>query len=268
MTSTDESLVGRQVGKYTVLERLPGAETCAVYLACNERVNNRVVLKVLPPSQASDFERTARFMDEARATTLVSHPGVVSVQDAGSQGDAGLYLASKYVQGESLRLRLDRQGTLDAEQARWVLRQTAAVLQAAHAVGVIHRNVRPGNILLEPDAAVNGGERARLIGFSVAKLPDPDDLDEEHTRTGEAMGHYLYASPEQCLDSKSVTPASDVYSLGVVGYLALTGELPHSAGSPREMMIKRLQEPVKELRALIPELPEPLCQAMRTKNGP
>ncbi len=191
----------------------------------------------------------------------IEHPGVVSVEDAGSQGDIGLYMVQELVQGESLRQRLDSQGTLDVEVTAALLRKSAMVLQAAHEAGVLHRNLRPGNLMLVADEEVEGGERVRILGFSVAKLMDTGEMGE-NTATGVALGDFRYISPEQCLDSKSATEASDVYALGVIAYRMLGGKLPHEAKSLTQMVLKHHQAKVTDLVELNPEVPQALAQGL------
>jgi len=256
----DDPLIGKTVGTYTITACLSRSEVSNVYEAENQRIMSRVVIRVLPPSMMGDFDLTSRFIDAARAINRVEHPGVVLVEDAGSEDDVGLYLVQELVRGESLRQRLEERGKLQVEEAARLLRGTAGVLQAAHGHGVIHRNLRPANIMIVPDREVEGGERVRVLGFSVAKLMETGDM--ANTATGVSFGDFRYISPEQCLDSKTVTEASDVYALGVMGYRMLSGQLPHEAASLTQMVLKHHQEKPPPLREHNPDVPESLAAAV------
>lgn len=256
-----DPLVGKTVGTYTITRCISHSEVSDVYQAENPRIKSQVVIRVLPPEMMGDFDLTARFIDAARAVNRVEHPGVVPVEDAGSEEDVGLYLVQELVDGESLRQRLKERGRLEIQEAVWLLRRTAGVLQAAHEAGVLHRNLRPANVMIVPDREVEGGERVRLLGFSVAKLLETGDM-AAHTSTGVSFGDFRYISPEQCLDSKSVTAASDVYALGVMGYRMLTGEMPHEAPSLTQMVLKHHQAQVKPMAEHGLDIPQALAAAV------
>lgn len=256
--STADPLIGKTVSTYTITELLSRGEASTVYLAENSRIKSQVVIRVLAPSLLGDFDQTARFLDAARAVNRIQHPGVVSVEDGGSQGDVGLYLVQEHVPGESLEARLEAEGALGVEPATRILRKTAAVMAAAHAAGVLHRNLKPSNIILAPDREVEGGERLRVLGFSVAKLLETSELSSA-TVTGIALGDYRYISPEQCLDSKNVTEASDVYALGVMGYRMLGGALPHDAPNMTKMVLAHHRGQATPLAELTPDIPGELA---------
>ena len=260
MTGADP-LVGHTVGNYTIVELLSSSDVGRIYLAKNPRIRSQVVVRVLPPALLGEFDLTARFIDAARAVNRIRHPGVVSVEDAGSEGEVGLYMVQERVKGQSLRSRLKAEQRLEPEPARRILRGVATVIAAAHAAGVLHRNLRPANIMLVPDREVSGGERVRVLGFSVAKLMDTGELGS-NTATGVALGDYRYISPEQCLDSKSVSEASDVYALGVMGYRMLGGALPHDAPNMTKMVVAHHRGQVTPLSELSPGAPPRLVEAI------
>jgi len=252
MDSAD--LIDQPIGNYLITEHLESASSGELYLAEHPDINTRVMVKVLRPDLVADAEKVRRLLDEASAANRVPHPGVVRVLDYGMEGGVGVYLVSELPDGDSLADRLE-QGRLPVSIAVRVLRQTAAVMAAAHEAGVVHRDLRPANIHLVPDPEVSGGERVKVGGFAVAKVADEEGSCGA-TRTGAVLGSSPeYMSPEQCLDAKHVDARTDVYSLGVVAFQALSGQLPYEAANLSEMVVKHSSEKPPGLLTLAPSLP-------------
>jgi len=224
-----------------------------VYKARDERLKRPVAIKVLPPELAFRTDIRQRFMREAETAARLAHPHIVPIH-AVSDANELVYFVMGLVDGESLALRLKRRGRLSIEEARRVMKETADALSAAHAQGVIHRDVKPDNILLE-------GTRGRVMvtDFGIAKA-----LSSEGTLTeaGVAIGTPAFMSPEQAAGDKEIDGRSDLYSLGVVAYQMLTGELPFQAGSVPMLLMKQITEdpvPVDRKRT---ETPKELSQTV------
>jgi serine/threonine-protein kinase len=223
-----------------------------VYVAQDLKLKRRVAIKVLPPELAYREEIRKRFLREAQTAARLSHPHIVPIHAVGE--DAGLvYFVMGYVDGESLAARLRRRERLPAEEVRRIMKETADALGLAHAVGVIHRDIKPDNILLE-------GTRRRVMvtDFGIAKaLSDvsPGTL----TGTGVAIGTPAYMSPEQAAGEREIDARSDIYSLGVVGYEMLTGEVPFKAPTVAGMLMKQITEPVPEITDVRTDCPEDLA---------
>ncbi len=194
----------------------------AVWEARDRRLDRAVAVKVLKPEFSADPEFLDRFRAEARTTARLNHPGIANVFDygetTGTDGVATPYLVMELVRGEPLNAVLRRMGAIPADLVLDMLEQSGRALQAAHAAGLVHRDIKPGNILITPTGQV------KITDFGIAKAVDAVPM----TRDGMVMGTAQYISPEQALGGEA-TPASDVYALGVVGYEALTGRRPFAA---------------------------------------
>jgi serine/threonine-protein kinase len=199
-----------------------------------------VAVKVLLPALLSDPEFEARFRSEARILASFRHAGVVNVYDYGSDGRT-MFLVMAYVEGRSLAQRLAAEGKFSPEETVPILAQAADALQAGHTTGIIHRDVKPGNLLIQPDGTVI------LVDFGVARSTSVTAVTQGNAIPGTA----LYMSPEQAT-GKAVSAASDVYSLGAVGYHLLTGEPPFNGNSALEVAVKHLQDEVPPLPEVIP----------------
>ncbi|MGZ4531827.1 MAG: serine/threonine-protein kinase [Mycobacteriaceae bacterium] len=218
-----------------------------VWEAMDTRLNRRVAVKVLKPEISSDPEFLERFRVEARTAAALNHPGIAGVYDYGETEalDDGArhtaYLVMERVDGEPLSAVLAREGRLDLDQALDMLEQTARALQAAHSRGTVHRDVKPGNILITPTGQV------KITDFGIAKAADSAPV----TRTGMVVGTAQYIAPEQAL-GREATPASDVYALGVVGHEAISGARPFVADNPLSVAMMHINVEPPELPADVP----------------
>ncbi len=210
-------------GRYEIKALTGRGGMGAVYEARQCELDRRVALKIMPPALGDVPGFAARFRHEARLTAQLDHPGIVRVFDSGETADGHLWYAMEFVEGEDLASRL-RRGPLEPAEAAAILTAVAAALAAAHHAGVLHRDLKPGNILL-PAA---GG--AKLGDFGLALTLEA--AAHRHTRLGSTVGTPEYSAPEQLNRSLPATPASDIYSLGVVTYECLTGELPRGIFDP------------------------------------
>jgi tRNA A-37 threonylcarbamoyl transferase component Bud32 len=216
-----------------------------VYLARDKILGREVAIKVLRKRYAEDEEFVARFRREARSAAALSHPSVVSVHDLGCSGDGAHYIAMEYVPGGTLKQRLAEGGALGPNAAAAVALQIADALDAAHARGIVHRDVKPQNVLL-----TTRGD-AKLADFGIAGAAS---LDMGSPMTS-VVGTPSYMSPEQA-SGEPVGPASDLYSLGVVLHEMLTGSVPFEGETPVAVSMKRVNEPPPSLRQLNPRIPE------------
>jgi len=216
-----------------------------VYLAHDEVLERDVALKVLREQFAEDEEFVERFKREAQSAAALSHPNIVSVYDRGEAEDGTSYIAMEYVPGGTLKERISERGPLDPGVAASLALQIAEALGAAHECGVVHRDIKPQNILLSATGD------AKVADFGIARAADATTI----SHLGDILGTAKYMSPEQAT-GKPATPKSDLYSLGVVLYEMLTGELPYTAESSVAVSMKHVNDllhPPKELNPGIPE---------------
>src|SRR5215204_5751203 len=222
--------------RYDVGRPLGSGGMGEVFLARDRVLGRDVALKVLRKQFAGDEEFAERFKREAMSAASLSHPNIVQVYDRGETEDGASYIAMEYVSGGTLKERISREGPLEA--------QVAEALGAAHERGLVHRDIKPQNVLL------TAGGGAKVADFGIARAGSSVTI----SRTGSVMGTAGYMSPEQAL-GKPATPKSDLYSLGVVLYEALTGELPYTADNPIAVSMKHVNEPLRPPVQLNPRIP-------------
>lgn len=239
---------------YTIEGEIGRGGMGVVYRARDEKLKRQVAIKVLPPELAFRTDIRQRFMREAETAARLSHPNIVPIHSVGDVNEL-VYFVMGLVDGESLGLRIKRRGRLSIEEARRVMKEAADALSAAHAQGVIHRDVKPDNILLE-------GTRGRVMvtDFGIAKA-----LSSEGgtlTEAGVAIGTPAFMSPEQAAGDREIDGRSDLYSLGVVAYQMLTGELPFQASSVAALLMKQISESPVAVDRKRPETPVELSQTV------
>jgi serine/threonine-protein kinase len=222
-----------------------------VYRARDEKLKRRVAIKVLPPELAFQAEIRTRFTREAETAARLTHPHIVPIYSVG-EGNGLVYFVMGYVDGESVAGRLKRRGPLPVEEARRIMKETADALSAAHALSVIHRDIKPDNILLD-------GTRGRVMvtDFGIAKAMSGGS-GGTLTSAGVAIGTPQYMSPEQAAGEKDIDGRSDLYSLGIVSYQMLTGELPFNAPSVAGVLMKQITEMPPTVSSRRPDCPEDL----------
>src|SRR5215210_3555528 len=251
-----EQLQSSLADRYRLERELGRGGMATVYLAHDLRHDRPVALKVLHPELAASLG-PERFQREIRTTARLQHPHILPVLDSG-EGASQLWYTMPYVEGESLRDRLRREGQLPLEDALRITREVADALEYAHSQNIVHRDIKPENILLSRDHAL-------VADFGVARalqLADGDQL----THTGVAVGTPAYMSPEQAGGASSVDGRSDLYSLGCVLYEMLTGEVPYTGRTPQAVIAKRALNRVLAVSpadrfATAPEFAQALTQA-------
>jgi tRNA A-37 threonylcarbamoyl transferase component Bud32 len=240
---------------YTIEGEIGRGGMGVVYRARDERLQRRVAIKVLPPELAFQQDIRERFTREAQTAARLSHPHIVPIHSVG-EGQGLVYFVMGYVDGESVAARIRRRGSLPLEEARRIMMETADALSAAHALSVIHRDIKPDNILLE-------GTRGRVMvtDFGIAKALSATS-GATLTGIGVAIGTPAFMSPEQAAGERDIDGRSDLYSLGVVTYQMLTGALPFNAPSVAGILMKQITEPAPDLRIKRPDTPEDLALAV------
>jgi len=246
-------------GKYLV-ERLLGAGGMgAVFEVSHRATGRRFAIKWLRPSLASHDDLVMRFIREAQAACRIDHPNVVQVYDVGQERDS-CFMLMELLRGETLSVRLRRVGKLSVTEACQILVPVCQGVSAAHAVGVVHRDLKPDNIFLCRSNA--GGELPKVLDFGVAKLPQQAEATTNTlTASGMIMGTPLYMAPEQ-LKARAVDGRTDVYALGVVLYEMLGGTVPFNANSYAELMVQVLTGQPQALRVLNPSLPDAVVRVV------
>lgn len=239
--------------QYDVEEEIGRGGMSVVYRAIDLRLRREVAIKVLPPDLAFRADVRARFQREAEMAARLSHPHIVPIYSVDERGGI-VYFVMGLVVGEPLGARLARLGPMQPDEAREILRAVADALAYAHSKGVVHRDIKPDNILLE---AENG--RPLVTDFGIAHAAE---ADSRLTVTGTAMGTPTYMSPEQAMGERDVDGRSDIYSLGVVGYQMLVGEPPFVASNTPAMLMKHVSERPRPLAERRPGLPVALRTAI------
>jgi serine/threonine-protein kinase len=246
MAAGRDPLVGRVVdGRYAVTARIARGGMATVYLALDRRLDREVALKVMHGHLADDPQFTARFIREARSAARLSHPGVVAVFDQG-EDDGLLYLAMEYLQGRSLREVLGELGVLTPGEALDVVEPALEALAAAHAAGIVHRDMKPENVILTDDG------RVKVADFGLARA-----ASGVASTSGVLMGTAAYMAPELIADGIA-DARGDVYAVGVMIFEMVTGRQPFAGDVPLRVAYRHVHEDVPPPSSLVPRLPEPL----------
>ncbi|HEY4307275.1 MAG TPA: serine/threonine-protein kinase [Gemmatimonadaceae bacterium] len=224
-----------------------------VYMATDLRLNRHVAIKVLPPDVAFNSDVKTRFIREAQTAAQLNHPNIVPIYSV-EDSDALVYFVMSFVDGESLGVRLSREGAWPIEQTVRVLRDVADALAYAHTHGVVHRDIKPDNILID-----RASGRPLVTDFGIARAAAGET---RLTVTGVAVGTPAYMSPEQALGEREVDGRSDLYSLAVVGYHMLVGETPFKASNTPAMLVKHVSERPRPVRERRPDVPAYLAVAI------
>ncbi len=250
MTTTPrpDSRLGTDLGPYRIERVLGRGGMGVVYLAEQRELGRKVALKLLPDELAQDTDFRARFERESRLAAAIDHPNVIPLYEAG-EIDGTLYLAMRYVEGTDLATRL-REGSLPMPLAVEILGQVAGALDAAHEKGLVHRDVKPGNVLLDRTGS-DERPHAYLTDFGLTKQAGSET---GLTRAGAFLGTPAYMAPEQ-VDGTEVDGRADQYALGAMAFECLTGRVPFVRDKEVAVALAHLKDPVPSAVALRPELP-------------
>ena len=228
-------------GRYELSSRVAVGGMGEVWEATDLVIGRPVAIKILKDEYLGDPGFLERFRAEARHAALVNHEGIANVYDYGEE-DGSAFLVMELVPGEPLSSILEREHTLPPDRVLDVVSQTAMALQAAHAAGLVHRDIKPGNLLVTPDG------RVKITDFGIARITDQVPL----TATGQVMGTVQYLSPEQA-SGQPASPATDIYSLGIVAYEALAGHRPFTGESQVAIAMAQINDTPPDLPTTIPE---------------
>jgi tetratricopeptide (TPR) repeat protein/tRNA A-37 threonylcarbamoyl transferase component Bud32 len=235
--------VGKKLGHYHLLASIGEGGMGEVYKALDARLQREVAVKILAPRLVRERENIERFLREARAAAKLVHPNVITVHDVGEE-DGIYYIVMEFLEGESLREMLKKRTQLDVDRAIDVAVQACQALEAAHTQGILHRDIKSDNLMMLPDGNI------KVLDFGIARMVTSPAL----TKTGDILGTVEYMAPEQIL-GEEMDQRSDIYSVGVVLYEMLTGELPFTGSSPANIVYQQLEEsptPPSYLNSSIP----------------
>lgn len=258
LETTDDALLGTVLaGKYRIDSRINEGGMGSVYKGTHVLMDKTVAIKVLRSALAADEKIVARFSREARAASRISHPHALSVTDFGEDENGTVFLVMEYLNGRTLKQVIRDDGPLPLPRIVEITRQVGDALAAAHAQGVVHRDLKSDNIMLLD--MTTAGDYAKVLDFGIAKINEPEGkFDPGLTAPNLVVGTPQYMSPEQCSQDTEIDSRSDIYSLGVILFEMLVGHVPFSGESATMVMMRHLQEPVPSVLEERPDVPPPV----------
>ena len=271
LTPVADERLGKKVGPYVLHRRIGQGGMGVVYEAEHEHIGQRAAVKILMRDLARDARVLQRFLDEAKAMTMVQHEGIVKVFDYGQLPDGVPYILMEYLEGQSLQARLSQatnEGSgLPVSSALEIARQVASAIAALHQKKIVHRDLKPDNLILVRDSLMMGGERVKLLDFGLAKV-----MNQQVRRTtdGSILGTPLYMSPEQWEGGRRLGPKSDVYALGAMLFELLSGRPPFVEDTPAQLMFRHVNTEAPLLSDLATTVPPRLdgLLALMLAKGP
>lgn len=253
-----------QIGPYRVLRQIGKGGMGMVLEAVHTTIERRVAIKLLLPEYAKDAEVAERLFREALAVNRIEHPSLVQVSDYGKMPDGTVYLVMEFLRGQTLASWMDQNpGSAPVMMVMKVAAQVASALSAAHAKGIVHRDLKPDNLMLVEDAAEPGAVRVKILDFGIAKVVQEQAPSKAKTATDLVMGTPFYMSPEQCQGAGYVDAKSDVYSLGVMLFEMLSGQLPFDGEGSGQIIGMHLFKSPPLLREVAPSVPAGLADLVQ-----
>ncbi len=248
-------MLGRSIGSYTLVEKLGQGGMGEVYLAEHRRIGRRAAIKFLLPAFSQDADVVTRFFNEARAASVIKHPGIVEIYDC-DVVDEQAYIVMEYLEGESLAATLRRTGALasDPIAIAAVVGQIASGLAAAHRKEIIHRDLKPENLFLSVEETVRAPFVVKILDFGIAKLTAPGG-GGSNTRTGGLLGTPVYMSPEQCRGLSTIDHRADIYALGCVMFEMATGRHVFVKEASGDLLVAHIIDTAPRISAFRPEIP-------------
>src|SRR6478735_6709890 len=256
MTNPDDAMLGTlAAGRYRILKLLGEGGMGQVYLAEHVAIEKRVALKILRAEFAAKGDIVTRFQQEAISASRIKHPNVLDVFDFGQLENGRFFLAMEFLEGNDLADELSRRRVLDAASGIRISMQMCRALAAAHANGVVHRDMKPENVFLQ--RTVDGEEIVKIVDFGIAQLRSKDaeavQTKRRLTRTGMIFGTPEYMAPEQA-GGKHADPRSDIYSVGIIMYEMFTGAVPFTGDTFLGVLAKHLSDPTPQMHEICPEV--------------
>ncbi|MBI3271544.1 MAG: protein kinase [Planctomycetes bacterium] len=245
-------MIGMTLGGVKIKKELGAGGMGAVFLGHHEALDKDVAVKLLSPAMANDKQYTERFMREARTAAKVEHPNIVQVFNVGKEGDK-YFLIMQFIDGQSLEDMVRQRRRLPLLEATRMVKDATKALDAAHKKGIIHRDIKPDNIMITKDGVV------KVTDFGLARAAEGES---QVSMAGQVLGTPYYMAPEQC-EGRKVDGRADIYSMGVTYFHLLTGAWPFTGEGTMAILMKHMRDPIPEIRTLVPELPESVSRVMQ-----
>ena len=256
-------MIGQVLGSYRLTAQIGSGGMGVVYAAENAALGRRAAIKILRSEISADAEMVKRFFNEARAATLIKHPGMVQIFDFGTYSNGSAYLVMEYLEGESLWAVLRRERRLPVERIVAIGQQIASTLAAAHVAGIVHRDLKPANLFLVDEAGRPMGKRVKVLDFGIAKLSgDAASIQSLSgvTGSGRILGTPTYMAPEQCRGAGGVDARADVYALGCILFQMAAGRPPFEGSGAGDMITAHLTQPPPRTAESRRDLPSALTK--------
>ncbi len=252
--STFVRVLGERFGSFKALARLGEGSMGEVYLAEHQRIARRAAIKVLSPERTRDADAVRRLFVEARAASMIRHPGIVEIYDCDVHRNGRAYIVMEYLEGETLAKRLERAGAFTWPVACRIARRVSDAIGAAHRAGIVHRDVKPDNVLLLSDADWPTASDVKVLDFGLAKLLAGNFVGVAGTVEGSLVGSPTYMSPEQCR-GEPADHRCDIYALGCVLFELVAGRPPFIDTRVRDVLEAHIVRQPPQLASLAPDVP-------------